>query len=301
MKRITRVVLTIAVVLFASNVFAQSFGEVFNSANELLQAGKKIEAANQFKEAYKLASQAGEEGEDIAQQCKDIVPALFNQVASEAAKAKDFATAKEIYNQVKVFGEEISNDEIINKAKANLAQLTMIEGDNSLNNKDFAKAIEIYNSVLADDPNNSNAYARIGMAQNASGNVEKAIEAYRKAEELGFADAKNQIANVYTNQLKKAINAKDYATALSAAENAISAAPNNTAYMYGGIAAYNLKNYTKAVNLLKNAEGNPNVFYYLAQSYEKAGNKASACAQYKKLVNDGKFGAFAKQKVAACK
>ena len=96
-------------------------------------------------------------------------------------------------------------------------------------------------------------------------------------------------------------NSELVAKVLKAAENAIEVAPNNNAYTYGGIAAYNLKNYTKAINLLKKAEPSANVNYYIAQSYEKAGNKAQACAYYRKLTGDAKFGAFAKQKVATCK
>ncbi len=301
MKRITKFALTIAVVLFASNVFAQSFGEVFNGANELAQAGQKVEAAAQFTQALKLAIAAGEEGDEVATQCKEIIPLLLNQAAGEKAKQNDIAGASEIYNQLKSFGEEFELAEVVEKANASLNQLKMIEGDNALNAKNYAEAVVLYNKVLEADPNNVNALSRIGMAESAAGNADKAVAAFTKAKALGYADADAQIGNVYTNQLKKAVNAKDYTAALKAAEKTIEVAPNNTAYMYGGIAAYNLKNYTKAINLLKNAEPNANVNYYLAQSYEKAGNKAQACAYYRKLTSDAKFGAFAKQKVAACK
>lgn len=301
MKRITKFALTVAVVLFATNMFAQSFGDVFNSANELLQAGKKVEAAAQFKEALKLAVAAGEEGQDLADQCREIIPAVLNQAAGEKATAKDFEGAKEIYAQVKAFGEEIGNKEVADKAAANINQIYMIEGDGALNNKNFAEAVAHYNKVLEADPNNTTALSRIGLAENAAGNTDKAVAALKKAKELGLADADAQLGNIYNNQMAKALKAKDYATVLKAAENAIEVAPNNNAYTYGGIAAYNLKNYTKAINLLKKADPSANVNYYIAQSYEKAGNKAQACAYYRKLTGDAKFGAFAKQKVAACK
>ena len=301
MKRITKFALTIAVVLFASNVFAQSFGEIFNGANELVQAGKNVEAAAQFTQALKLAVAAGEEGDEVAAQCKEIVPALLNKAAAEKAKEGDLAGAKDVYNQLKSFGEEFTLAEVVDKAKAGLNQVQMMEGDKALNAKDFAGAVAIYNKVLEADPNNTTALSRIGLAENAAGNTDKAVAALKKAKELGLADADAQLGNIYNNQMAKALKVKDYATVLKAAENAIEVAPNNNAYTYGGIAAYNLKNYTKAINLLKKAEPSANVNYYIAQSYEKAGNKAQACAYYRKLTGDAKFGAFAKQKVATCK
>ena len=113
MKRITKIALTVAVILFAGNVFAQSFGDVFNSATELMQAGKKVEAANQFSDALRLALEAGEEGVDIADQCKEIIPALLNQAAAEKVSGKDYQAAKEIYSQVKSFGEKLKKQQQI--------------------------------------------------------------------------------------------------------------------------------------------------------------------------------------------
>ena len=155
MKRITKFALTIAVVLFASNVFAQSFGEIFNGANELVQAGKNVEAAAQFTQALKLAVAAGEEGDEVAAQCKEIVPALLNKAAAEKAKEGDLAGAKDVYNQLKSFGEEFTLAEVVDKAKAGLNQVQMMEGDKALNAKDFAGAVAIYNKVLEADPNNT--------------------------------------------------------------------------------------------------------------------------------------------------
>lgn len=302
MKRFTKFALTIAIVLFVGHAFGQSFGEVFNKANELLQADQKVEAANQFKEAFKLAVAAGEEGEEIAEQCKDIIPAILNQIAQEKINAKSFDEAENIYNQVVAFAKEINDEEVAKKAIENISQITMIKGDSAFNEKKYDEAIAIYKKVLESDPDNANAYLRIGMAEGVKGNINNAVEAYNKAKEFGAEKIESQIANLYTNQLKKAINAKNYSEALSAAEKAIEYEPNNTAYMYGGIAAYNLKNYGKAANLLKKAEPNANVNYYLAQSYEKSNNKAQACAYYKKLVNDAKFGKFASQKLTTyCK
>ncbi len=298
-----RFILTIAVVLFALSAYAQdlTFGEAFNKANELYQAGKKVEAIAQYKVALNLATEAGEEGEEVVMQCKDYIPQILKQVAKEKVDNKEFDEALALYQDLKEIGTSWSNNELVEQAKSSICQIDMIKGDNALNNQQFDEAIAQYKKVLEQDEKNANAHIRIGMAENAKGNVDAAVEYIKKAKELGAQNADDQLSNIYMKQLSVALNGKNYAAALAAAEKVNEIAENPQASMYGGIAAYNLKNYNKAIALLKKAQPSANVNYYLAQSYDKAGNKAQACAYYKKLVNDAKFGSFAKQKVATCK
>jgi TolA-binding protein len=64
------------------------------------------------------------------------------------------------------------------------------------------------------------------------------------------------------------------------------------------MSAYQAKNFNKAITHLVNAPASAQNTYILASCYEGAGKKAQACATYKKVLNDGKFGPTAKQKIA---
>ena len=71
MKRITRLFLTAAVVLFAGSAFAQDMtqaGELYQKATEAYQAGNEIEAVKGFKNKLKLREITGE-GNGTPLQC----------------------------------------------------------------------------------------------------------------------------------------------------------------------------------------------------------------------------------------
>lgn len=304
MKRITKLFLTVAVVLFAGSSFAQdiTFGDAFNKGNEAYQAGNALEAVAQFKQALKLAQEAGDEGIEIAENCKDLIPQILLAEAGKNVAAKNYDKAEELFNDALATATEYGNADMAKSAKEKLAQIPMAKGADALNSKDFTTAIDCFKKATEQNPQNATAFYYLGAAQNSANMDADAEVSLKKAIELGNANAKGMLKNMYMVELSSANKAKNFAKVVEAAEkvNALNPdAPDAQASLFGGIAAYNAKNYTKAINLLKGAGNNANANYYLAMSYDKAGNKKQACVYFKKIVSEAKFAAFAKQKITA--
>ena len=115
MKRITKLFLTAAVVLFAGSVFAQDMtqaGEFYQKATEAYQAGNEMEAVKNFKEALKIAEAAGDEGVEMAQGCKDMIPQILLSAAGKMVAAKDYAKAEETYNEALAAAKDFGNESV---------------------------------------------------------------------------------------------------------------------------------------------------------------------------------------------
>ena len=62
-----------------------------------------------------------------------------------------------------------------------------------------------------------------------------------------------------------------------------------------------IKNFEKYLELKPTASNANGIAFTVAALYQQAGNKAKALEFYKKVENDAKFGAQAKQQIAALK
>lgn len=294
-------------VLFSVSAYAQDLSaaaETYTNAAEAFNAGNKVEALTGFKKALEEATALGEEGAELASECKKLIPTVLLSLGKDCVTNKDMDKAVVYLNEAVTLGKEYEQTEVENEAKELIPVVLMADGDSMLNEGKFAEAVARYNEVLAADPENATAYIRTGMCQAKLGNEAAAVEAYTKAAEKGEKEAAYKQLNVlYSNKAITAYKAKDNAGALENAQKAGEYGENLTAAKIGGIAAFNLKKNDTAIKLLEQvAKASPDatdVRYYLARAYEAKGNKAKAVENYKKIVGDPKFKAFAEQKIKA--
>ena len=300
MKRITKLFLTAAVVLFAGSVFAQDMtqaGELYQKATEAYQAGNEMEAVKNFKEALKIAEAAGDDGIEMAQGCKDMIPQILLSAAGKMVAAKDYAKAEETYTDALNCAKEYGNDGVAANAQTKLAQIPLQQGNDAYNAGNMDEAIPFFQKAIERDANNAKAHLLLGMAYNKAGKNDDAEASLLKAKELGDANAEKVLTGMYVSAANEAMKAKKFSEAISTAEKALAIAPNPTASLIAGMSAYQSKNWNKAITHLVNAPASAQNTYILGSCYEAAGQKAKACATYKK-VNDAKFGPTAKQKIA---
>ena len=301
MKRITKLFLTAAVVLFAGSVFAQDMtqaGELYQKATEAYQAGNEMEAVKNFKEALKIAQAAGDEGIEMAQGCKDMIPQILMSAAGKMVAAKDYVKAEETYTEALNAATEYGNDAVVANAKTKLAQIPLQQGNDAYTAGNMDEAIALLQKAVERDGNNAKAHLLLGMAYNKANKDDEAEASLMKAKELGDANAEKVLGGMFLSAANDAMKAKKFNDAIAKAEKALAIGPNPTASLIAGMSAYQAKNFNKAITHLVNAPTSAQNTYILASCYESAGKKAQACATYKKVLNDGKFGPTAKQKIA---
>lgn len=311
MKKFGKFTLAVLVSLFvftAAN--AQDLNQVtdlYNGAATALNEGKNVEALEGFQKALTAATVLGEEGAQIATDCKNIIPKIYLQIGKDAASKQNFQEAISNLKNAVAKGTEYAQVETVKDAKELISQISLAEGNNLLNAQDYAGAIEKYKSVIADDPQNGKAYYVLGVAYNQMDNEAEAITALTKAAELGEKeDADTMLAKIYLIKANNALKAKNNAAAI---ENGLKSAEYKDtpqANKIIGVASFVSKKYDQAITSLEKVaatnEKAYDVKYYLARSYEAKGNKTKACANYKAAAADPRFKQYCDSKVATlCK
>lgn len=155
----------------------------------------------------------------------------------------------------------------------------------------YEKEISELNQVLELNPGSKDVQAQIAMSNYLSGEQEKAIKLLR---DILAKAPDNNIARLELGVILSEQKQYDEAIKLLAGY-----VKNNQgleariAYLYLGRDYLAKNNYSAALNHLKNAAerdpGNPVVFYYLGQAYEKMNNRKYAIQSYEKAleINNG--------------
>ncbi len=305
MKKFARIFAATAIALFVcASASAQDLAqatELYNAAATALNEGNDAGALENFQKALSMAETLGEEGAALATDCKAIIPKLFLQMGKEAANVKDMDKAIELLAQAQKLATEYGQPEVAESAKDLVPQIYIMDGNALLNEKKFAEAAAEYQKALDLNGENGMAWLRLGMCKANTGDTEGAVAAFTKAGEFGQKDAADkQLGNMYLKAAVASYKAKNNAATL---ENVLKAAEygNTKANIYGGMAAFQLKKYDECISLLE-GDKSVNAKYYLARSYEAKGNNAKACENYKAIVSDKNFGAYATSKVGTlCK
>jgi hypothetical protein len=202
---------------------------------------------------------------------------------------------------------EYENAEVAAEAAELVPQMWMRKGTDALKIKDFAAAAESFGKSYALDTTNAKTALALGQALGAVGKTDEAIKAFEHAAWNGEeATAKKQISTIYLKEANSAFKAQKLADAVKAAEKANSYAENPTAYLIAGQASQKLnknadaiKNFEKYLEIKPDASNANAITFTVAALYQGANNKAKALEFYKKIEGDAKFGAQAKQMIAA--
>ena len=286
-----------------------SVTETYNNGAMELEMGNKEAALGYFQAALTAAEELGEEGMQIADNCKNTIPVLMNSIAKDYIKAEQFDAALEQLNKTIEAAGLYGNAEVAEDAKALINQTLMAKGNDMINNKDFAGAIEVYNQIMAAEPANAMAALRLGMAYGAAGNIEEAEKAYLVAAENGQdKNAYKQLSNLFVKKAAAVLKTKNYAQAVEFALKSNEYLENATAMKVAGTAASALqKNEDAIVYLEKYLELSPNakdaaqMKYTIAATAQVMGDNAKAKEYYTMILSDPKFGPTAKQMLETIK
>ena len=300
----------VAAAMTALTVSAQDIAQAtenYNNGAMELQMGNKDAALNYFQTALTMAEALGEEGAEVATNCKNAIPVLMVSIAKDLIKAENFDGAIEQLNKAIEVAEGYGNADAAEDAKTLVPQVLMSKAGDMLNAKNFAGAAETYQQVVAADTTNGMAALRLGMALGALGKNAEAENAYLLAARHGQEkNAMKQLSSTYVKQAAAFLKVKKYQEAVDAALKSNEYQENATAMKVAGTAASQLKKNEDAIKYLdKYLELSPNakdaaqMIYTIAATAQTMGNKEKAKQYYQKITTDPKFGPTAQQMLQA--
>jgi tetratricopeptide (TPR) repeat protein len=280
-----------------------SVTETYNNGAMELEMGNKEAALGYFQAALTAAEELGEEGMQIAENCKNTIPVLMGSIAKDLIKAEQFDAAIEQLNKTIETCNALGHD--IEEYKSLIQQTLMAKGNDLINNKDFAGAIEVYNQIMAEDPTNAMASLRLGMAYGATGNTEAAEAAYLVAAENGQEkNAYKQLSNLLVKKAAAVLKTKNYADAIAFALKSNEYLENATAMKIAGTAASALQKNEDAIKYLEkylelspNAKDAAQMKYTIAATAQVMGDKEKAKTYYQQILTDPKFGPTAAEQI----
>lgn len=297
MKKI--ILLTLASVFATVSVMAQDMTqatETYNAGLEAYQAGDFATALTSLQSALSMAEANGAEGADMAENCKTAIPQIMLSIGKEAARENNYDDAISKLKEASSVAEKYNNADVKAEADGLIPQLRLQKANSLLQAKDFASAAGAYQDVIADDPDNSTAYVRLGSCLSATGDTDGAISAFEKAYELGeTATASKQLSNIYLKSAQASLKAQKYQDTIDACDKSNSYLENANAYKIAASAATKLQKsstaisyYEKYLEVAPDAKDASDVACTVAVLYQQAGNKAKALEYYKKVGSDSK-------------
>ena len=302
-----------ALALAAGYVGAQDLTEItemYNSGAEAIAAGDKEGALKSFEQAYDLAAALGEEGAEIAENCKNVIPELNLSIAKSLVNDTKYTEAIDRIKTTISVAEKFANADILAEAKDLMPKVVMQNASVLLNAKKYAEAAEAYKEVLSGDPANGLAAFRLGLALTGAGKTEEAKAALQTAAENGQqAQAYKQLANLFLKEAAADLKAKQYAKAVDAAVKVTEYdGKNSLAFQIAGQASQILnkdndaiKYFEKYLELAPTAKNATQIAFTVGALYQKAKNNAKAVEYFQKAVNDPALGDKAKALINALK
>ena len=308
MKKI--IIAIAAMVMTAGFVSAQDMAqatELYNNGATAISMENWTEALDCFQKALEMGNTIGEEAQELVANCKKAIPGVSLQIAKDLIKAEKYDDAAAKLDAAAKIAQEYENAEVAEEAKELVPKMWLQKGADALKLKDFASAADGFAKSYAIDTTAGKTALYLGQALGQLGKTEEAVEAFQHAAWNGEQEtALGQISNLYVKEANTAFKAQKWADAVKAAGKANDFAENATAYLIAGQASQKLsknadaiKNFEKYLELKPTASNAGAITYTVAALYQGAKNNAKALEFYKKIQNDAKFGAQAKQMIAA--
>ena len=297
-----------AAVLSAGMVFAQDINEAtenYNNGAMELQMGNNEAAIAYFETALQMAEALGEEGAEVAANCKSIIPAVYLSSAKSLIKAENYDAAIEQLDKTVEAAGKYDAADVADDAKALVPQVYLSKGNGFLTAKNFPEAEAAYKQAIELDATNGMAYFRLGQALASQDKVEEAEAAYVQAAANGQEkNANKQLSNMFVKLAQAASKAKKYQETIDYAAKSNQYLENANAYRFAASASQQLgknadciANYEKYLELSPNAKDAGGVKFTIAALYQQAGDKAKAKEYYQAVSTDPQYGAAAQEQL----
>ena len=297
-----------AAALSAGMVFAQDINQAtenYNNGAMELQMGNNEAAITYFQTALEMAEALGEEGAEVAANCRSIIPAIYLSSAKEQIKADNFDAAVEQLGKAIEAAGKYEVPEVADDANALMPQVYLSKGNGFLQAKNFPEAEAAYKQAIELDAANGMAYFRLGQALASQNKVADAEAAYVQAAANGQEkNANKQLSNMFVKLAQAANKAKKYQEVLDYAAKSNQYLENANAYRFAAGASQQLgknadciANYEKYLELSPNAKDAAGVKFTIAALYQQSGDKAKAKEYYQMVSTDPQYGPSAQEQL----
>ncbi|MCQ2119681.1 MAG: tetratricopeptide repeat protein [Bacteroidales bacterium] len=306
-----RFILAVAALFTAATMMsAQDMAEateLYNNGATALTTKNYTEALDCFQKALEMGQAIGADAEELVANCKNAIPGISLQIAKEFIKDSKYTEAAAQLDAAAKIAAEFENEDVAAEAVKLVPDMWMKKGKEDLKIKDFAEAAASFEKAYAADTTDGKTAVTLGQVYGTLGKTEQALEIYQHAIWNGEEEAANsQISKLFIKEANAALKGNKLANAVASAEKAMEYAEDPTAYLIAGQASQKLNKNADAISFfekyleLKPDASNANaIIFTVGALYQGAKNNAKALEFYKKVENDAKFGAQAKQMITA--
>ena len=310
-----KMILVLATALLSAGIMsAQDLAqatEMYNNGANALTTGDKKSALEYFQKAYEMGKAIGDEAEELVKNCKQAIPTVMLSMAKELSNNKEYDNALERLQAAITVAKDFAVSEVEEEATSLLPQIELMKdmdaANDAFNAKDLAGAAALYNKVLEADPSNGPASIRLVQCLANAGKIDEAKAALATAEANGQGEnAKKVIGGALLKVAASDLKEKKFAEALANAVQVNDYMENAQAFLVAGQASQQLKKNADAIKYFEqyleaapNAKNANAITFTLGALYQGANNKTKALENYKKVVNDPKWGVQAKQMIDA--
>ena len=289
--------------LVGSAAFAQTAEEATNTFNEGVELSKTnvAEAIVKFEKAIEIASQVGEEADEVKNQIVAILPNLYLKKAVDLLGEEKYTEAIAAYEETIKCAEKYSNEDIAGKSKDAIGKVYYAQARIAIRDKKADEAIALLDKAIEVNPGNDDATFLKGEALRGSGKFDESIAIYdellKKATEAenedDIAKMKKSLGAAYLAKSLVPLREKKYAEAQPLLEKCVEYGDNPTAYTQLA-SVYNTRKLhdktivaaTKALELRKSetADKKASLNFFLGSAYQAKANNEKACAALKNAL-----------------
>jgi len=298
MKRI-KIIALIMMISLAFNSFAQTLDEAGAAFNQGIQSGKEgnyAEAIKSYEQTIQICTQVGDDGMELQIKAEQQLPGAYFNLAKGFFDAKNYTEAIPNFEKSAQYADQMGETKTADASRTYLAGIYTSLGNADLKNEAFDQAIEKYNKALAYKSTYYKAYYGLGLVYKKQENLPEMKVALDKVIAMAGDDAKtignakDAAESAFRNAGALAVQSKKYDDAITnllIAREYNDADPN--AYYYLAIAYNGLSRYDDAITAASKAielqtEDKSDIYFELGKSYEKKGDNALSCENYKKVT-----------------
>ena len=283
----------------AFNLSAQTLddaGAAFNAGIQFTKEAKYAEAAASYEQTITICKQVGDDGMELQIKAEQQLPGTYFNLAKGLFDAKNYNDAIPNFEKSAQYAEQMGETKTADAARAYLSGIYYSLGNTDLKNEAYDAAIEKYNKSLSYKETYYKSYYGLGLVYKKQENLPLMKEALDKVIAMAGDDtksinsAKDAAASAYQKAGAVALQSGKYSVAV---ENLVASQEYDTtkasAYYYLALSYNGLSKWDDAIAAANRAlelqtEDKSDIYFELGKSYEKKGDNATSCQNYKKVT-----------------